>query len=253
MTDGSRSTSVRVWPRYGTSTRSESVEVAAEAEAVFVMVEGAVGISMSRAVVPEGGNLEEEVLEEEAEVVLLLVRGRIDGDNDLLLPRPIRAIEITIIIKVIKWGNQGAMKALQGITAEIRGTIATIVDTTDIHLKSIEDDGVKVDPLSAMSEIGDAREAGVHMMMSEDAGEVVVEAAAEIGIIGSTITRITRRRRIGILLVGGMTTTMAAVGMNEKRRRDVTAVEAGPDPEIARRSPRGSIVVEVEVVESVPR
>ena len=259
MTDGSRSTSVRVWPRYGTSTRSESVEVevevAAEAEAVavFIVVEGAVGISMSRGVVPEGGNLEEEVLEEEAKVVLLLVRGRIDGDNDLLLPRPTRAMEITIIIKGMKWGHHGAIKALRGITVEIRGTIATIVDTTDIHLKSIKGDGVEADPLSAMSEIGDAREAGVHMMMSQDAGEVVVEAAAEIGIIGSTTIRTTRRRRIGILLVGGMTTTMAAVGMNERRRRDVIAVEAGPDPEIARRSPRGSIVVEVEVVESVPR
>ena len=161
------------------------------------------GISMSRGVVPEGGNLEEEVLKEEAGVVLLLVRGRIDGDNDLLLPRPIRAMEITIIIKGVKWGHHGAIKALRGITVEIRGTIATIVDTTDIHLKSIEGDGVEADPLSAMSEIGDAREAGVHMMMSEDAGEIVVEAAAEIGIIGSTTIRTTRRRRrIGILLVG---------------------------------------------------
>ena len=223
----------------------------AEVEAVFIMVEGAVGISMSRGVVPEGGNLEEEVLEEEAEVVLLLVRGRIDGDNDLLLPRPIRAMDITIIIKVVKWGNQGAMRALRGIPVEIRGTIVTKVDTTDIHLKSVEGDGVEADPLSAMSETEDVREAGVHMMMSGDAGEVVVEAAAEIGIIGSTTIRTTRRRRMGILLVGGMMTTMVAVGMNERRRSDVIAVEAGPDPEIARRSPRGSIVVEVEVVESV--
>lgn len=107
MIDGSRSTLVRVWPRYGTSTRSESVEVAAEAEAAEVVVvavevvvvvvavaltvEGAVGISISRDVALGG----------EAEVVLLLVFGRIDGDNDLLLPRPMRAMEI-IIIKVIK-------------------------------------------------------------------------------------------------------------------------------------------------------
>ena len=211
------------------------------------MVEGAVGISMSRGVVPEGGNLEEEVLEEEAGVVLLLVRGRIDGDNDLLLPRPIRAMEITIIIKGVKWGHHGAIKALRGITVEIRGTIATIVDTTDIHLKSIEGDGVEANPLSAMSEIGDARGAAVHM--SADAGEVVVDLEAETGIIGSTITRTTRRRGIGIRLVGGMTTTIATIGVNERRKRGAIAVEAGPDPGIARRSPRGSIVVGVEAVE----
>lgn len=43
MTDGSRSIFLRVWPRYGTSTRSESVEVevaeveVAEVEAVVVV------------------------------------------------------------------------------------------------------------------------------------------------------------------------------------------------------------------------
>lgn len=142
------------------------------------------------------------------------------------------------------------MVAREGIPLKIRGTSTTIVGTANIHRKSVEGDGVEADPLSAMSEIGDAREAGVHLMMSADAGEVVVEAAAEIGIIGSTTIRTTRRRRIGILLVGGMSTTIAAVGMNERRRRDANAVEAGPDPEIARRSPRGSIVVEVEVVEA---
>ena len=96
MTDGSRSIFLRVWPRYGTSTRSESVEVEVEVEVaeveavvvVFIMVvEEVVDISISRDVAPE-----EEVPGGEAEMVLLLVLGRIDGDNDLLLLRPIRAM-----------------------------------------------------------------------------------------------------------------------------------------------------------------
>lgn len=196
-----------------------------------------VGISISRDVAPE-----EEVPGGEAEVVLLLVLGRIDGDNDLLLPRPIRAMEIIIIIRVMS--IRGAMQVRRGMAVEIRGTIA------DIHQKSVEGGGVEADPLNAKSEIGDARGAAVHMVMSADAGEVVVDLEVETGIIGSTITRTTRRRRIGIRLVGGMTTTIAAtIDMNERRKRGAIAVEAGPDPGIARRSPRGSIVVGVEAVE----
>ena len=241
MTDGSRSILVRVFLRYGTSTRNESVEVeaaeVAEVEAVVVVfimvVEEVVGISISRDVAPE----------EEAEVVLLLVLGRIDGDNDLLLPRPIRAMEIIIIIRVMS--IRGAMQARRGMAVEIRGTI------TDIHQKSVEGDGVEADPLIAMSGIGDARGAAVHVMMSADAGEVVVDLEAETGIIGSTITRATRRRGIAIRLVGEMTTTIAAIGVNERRKRGAIAVGAGPDPGIARRSPRGSIVVGVEAIESV--
>jgi len=215
------------------------VAEAVEAVVVFIMVEGAVGISISRDVAPE-----EEVLGGEAEVVLLLVLGRIDGDKDLLLPRPIRAMEIIIIIRVMRIAR-GAMEARRGMTVEIHGTI------TDIHQKSVEGDGVEADPFSVMSEIGGARGAAVHMMMSADAGEVVVDLEAETRVIGSIITRTTRRRRIGIHLVGGMTTTIAVIGVNERKRRGVIAVEAGPDPGIARRSPRGSIVVGVEAVESV--
>ena len=135
MTDGSRSILVRVFLRYGTSTRNESVEVeaaeVAEVEAVVVVfimvVEEVVGISISRDVAPE----------EEAEVVLLLVLGRIDGDNDLLLLRPIRAMEITII-RVMS--IRGAMQVRRGMAVEIRGTIA------DIHQKSVEGGGAEADP-----------------------------------------------------------------------------------------------------------
>ena len=124
------------------------------------------------------------------------------------------------------------------------GIITAVVGTTIVHLKIMnEDGGVEADPMSTTIGIGGAREAGVHVKMTAGAGEVVVEAEAKIGIVGGTIIRTTKRRRIGIL--GGMTIMMIAViGMKERKRRGAIAVAAGPGAEIARSRLVGSIAVE---------
>ena len=239
----SRSTLVRVWPRYGTSTRSESVAAVGAVVVVVLMVEE---VDTTRAAALEGEG-EEVVVPEEAEGCLLLALGRIAGD----LLRPIKAMEMitTTTDRSVTNVRRGRMVGVHGkIMVIITMVIITMVIIVVIRLKTNEDEGVEADPTSVMSEIeiekGDVREAGVHMTMSVDdegAGAgVEVETGNE-----STITKTTRRR--GVVIQGEMAMIAVAIGMNERaRRRGAIAAEADPEVEIARRSHRGSIAAGAE-------
>ena len=243
MTAESRSTLVKVWPRYGTSTRSESVAGAGDVVVVVVlMVEE---VDTSRAVSVEGGG-EEVVALEEAEGRLLPALGRIAGD----LLRPIKAMEVITTI-VVKWTDRGVTNVRRGRMVVMDGNIMVIIVMAIIvviRLKTNEDAGVEVDPTSVMSEIeieiGDGREAVAHMTMSvdEEGAEVEVEVETENE---STITKTSRRR--GITIQGEMMTIAVAIGMNERaRRKGVIAAEADPEVEIVRKSHQGSIAAGAE-------
>lgn len=241
MTAESRSTLVKVWPRYGTSTRSESVAGAGDVVVVVVlMVEE---VDTSRAVSVEGGG-EEVVAPEEAEGRLLPALGRIAGD----LLRPIKAMEVITTI-VVKWTDRGVTNVRRGRMVVMDGNIMVIIVMAIIvviRLKTNEDAGVEVDPTSVMSEIeiGDGREAVAHMTMSvdEEGAEVEVEVETENE---STITKTSRRR--GITIQGEMMTIAVAIGMNERaRRKGVIAAEADPEVEIVRKSHQGSIAAGAE-------
>ena len=238
MTAESRSTLVRVWPRYGTSTRSESVAGAGDV-VVILMVEE---VDISRAVSVEGGGEEVAVLEE-AEGRLLPALGRIAGG----LLRPIKAMEV-ITTMIVKWTDRGVTNVRRGKMVVMDGNIMVIIVV--IRLKTNEDGGVEADPTSVMSEIeieieiGDGREAGAHMTMSvdEEGAEVEVEVETENE---STITKTTKRERIAIQ--GEMMTIAVAIGMSERaRRKGVIAAEADLEVEIARRSHQGNIAAGAE-------
>lgn len=239
MTAESRSTLVRVWPRYGTSTRSESVAGAGDV-VVILMVEE---VDISRAVSVEGGGEEVAVLEE-AEGRLLPALGRIAGG----LLRPIKAMEV-ITTMIVKWTDRGVTNVRRGKMVVMDGNIMviiTMVIIVVIRLKTNEDAGVGVDPTSVMSEIeiGDGREAVAHMTMSVDEGGAEVEVEVETEN-ESTITKTTKRERIAIQ--GEMMTIAVAIGMSERaRRKGVIAAEADLEVEIARRSHQGNIAAGAE-------
>ena len=247
MTAESRSTLVRVWQRYGTSTRSESVVGAGNVVVVVVVVLMAEEVDTSRAVaVAEEGEGEEVAVLEEAEGRLLPALGRIAGDP----LRPIKAMEMTTT-RVVKWTDRGVMSDRRGRMAVIDCNIMVVIAMAIIvviRLKMNEDGEVEVDPTSVMSEIeieiGDGREAVAHMTMSVDEEGAEVEVEVETGN-ESTITKTTRRR--GVVIQGKMTTTAVAIGMNERaRRKGVIAAEADPEVEIARRSHQGNIAAGAE-------
>lgn len=244
MTAESRSTLVRVWQRYGTSTRSESV-VGAGNVVVVVVVLMAEEVDTSRAVaVAEEGEGEEVAVLEEAEGRLLPALGRIAGDP----LRPIKAMEMTTT-RVVKWTDRGVTNDRRGRMAVIDCNIMVVIAMAIIvviRLKMNKDGEVEADPTNVMSEteIGDGREAVAHMTMSVDEEGAEVEVEVETGN-ESTITKTTRRR--GVVIQGKMTTTAVAIGMNERaRRKGVIAAEADPEVEIARRSHQGNIAAGAE-------